>query len=399
MNSRRTLLWILLTVVGLVLTACSSQSVPAGQGQQYGEGSEWIAGMAAQAVVEATVSDIGAVPADAFRAGEDRVIVTLTHVDWQGVLNPEYPSPELRRGDSVEAILFTSASLVDELIPGSSYVFFLGYTYNVSGETTRTTWSVQLVLTSSGDLVKAYDTPATRDVLNAILYPWETTADVRTALIEFNAQQVAELRAYPSERGVSSRTSRVRDLARSLAGESTAMAEDPAAVWSKLSAEERYLPSDPTDVPRWMEATLGVKLVPYEVLVIGDTAALLTGIDSLSLLFPDAGIMGRHIVDHVTGITGIAGMGPAGWDARLVAWTTAEAGDLSAQPKLTLLAAPSIEKAIPTDEGVTMVIDLRAKPSPTIEVLTRAEFDQLILDLEPSLSKQETDPNDPDPQS
>ncbi len=114
-------------------------------------------------------------------------------------------------------------SLISELDRGSSYLFFLGHGYQASGETN---WFAQLVMDLDGNLVEAYDTPATQAVIAAILLPEESKADVAKVLIEFNAQQLAELRVYPQERGVSSRTSRVREMIESTNSGGMAPVED-----------------------------------------------------------------------------------------------------------------------------------------------------------------------------
>lgn len=394
MKSRRIRVLVLLVAVGVFASACASGSATSGRGASYGEGADWVSGLAAHAVSTALVVDSGPVPAGDLWEGEDRASLRLGSVEWQGVLNPDYPAPILQPGDEIEVVIVAPDALVSELVPGSSYLFFLGHGYQASGETT---WFVELVTDLDGNLVAAYDTSATQAVIGAVLLPGETKEDAASALIEFNAQQVTELRAYPQERGVSSRTSRVRKLAESKGDEGAVPVGDPSETWSRTSASERYLPSDAADVPEWMSGVLGAELVPYEVLVIGDAEGLMADVDSLSLFFPEAGIMGRHIVDHVTGITGISGMAPEGWRANLVAWTLDQSGDLNAQPDVSVLVLPATNKAVLTDEGVTIVIDLRTKPTPAVDLLSRESFDKLILELQPALSKQEADPFDPEP--
>ncbi len=61
--TRYTHVVILVAAVGLVASACGSGSNVGSQGAGYGEGADWVSGVAAQAVATAVVLDAGPVPA------------------------------------------------------------------------------------------------------------------------------------------------------------------------------------------------------------------------------------------------------------------------------------------------------------------------------------------------
>lgn len=74
------------------------------------------------------------------------------------------------------------------------YVFTMAY-----ADLGAPTWSADLALTPTGDLMDGFDTPATEDTLDAMLLEGETEADRVTALIEYVSEIDAYVNGTPSD--------------------------------------------------------------------------------------------------------------------------------------------------------------------------------------------------------
>ena len=398
MTGPRSALAMAATMIALLTAACTP-GAGASAAPQPGEGVDWVSQAAgANAIVEARVVTVGEAPDGEIFAGAPLVRLAITKPLWQAELVPEarnerFPAELLHPAETIDVIEDFPTGALDQLVPGETYVFFLSYAYHAK---TDPFWTLSLVVHPDGTLLPAYDTEVSRNVLAAVLAPGETRSDVIDALIEYTEQTRAELTGHRPP-ATSSRTSRVAALYQKAAEERTAptaVPPPPDEAWKALPPERRYLPADPVDTPPWIEDAVGAHLVPYEILVIHDDT-LPTGVESLSLLFDDVGLLGRHVVDHATGITAISGMAPADTPARLVAWT---AGALDAAPDRTLAPLSPLRLLGPDGTEITAIIDLRGD-TPWIRTLTRDAFDTEILRLQDRLSRQTGDPNDPEPGS
>jgi len=254
-----------------------------------------------------------------------------------------------------------------------------------------------------------YDTEADRAVIAALLEPDEGRSDVVPALIEYAEEANTASRTWENPT-IGRRLGRVRDLY-DPGWRDDATPPDPVETWMEIDPAQRHLPAGPDDIPPGLTDRLGYDLIPYEIVVInGD---MLDNEEAISLFIEEVGVLGAHIVDHPRGATIITGMGPPSggpWPVHLVGWPKdavllgAKDSQVAPAPTDTLLDLTSTIEAADrssapgpaSSDGVYGVIDLRTTPA-YVEFLSDADFQARLLDLQPLLDQEPTDPSDPNP--
>lgn len=337
-------------------------------------------GIDGEAVVRATVtqafSSLPEMEAAGY-AGWPAVEVSIDEVLWQASPNQILPAPVLTPN---EKVVMNASHPTPELAIGDEYLLYLSYI------DIPVHWAVMFATDLKGNPVPGYDTPETRKSLQRLLLPGETSADLVDALVEFSKERNEALRSGSAHSATGPRT-------RHWLGEEAA---DPLEVfvsdWNATPPDHRYLPLDPSDLPAGAEEALGVLFVPYEIAVI-DNDGTLADVDTLSIRFPDVGILGDFLVDHDTGITTIIGYGPQGLAGMLQAHPTA-APDTPAPNARTLGTIDPTRRRgpiDPNDEGVTAVVTITAGTA-TIQVVGRDEYDQAIMNLQHRIETAPTKP-------